>query len=362
MKWKLGILIVGIGLSYIYFFSQQDKKTPSLTEKSTSQKNTVESKQDQTVPVQTSRFSVFVPYWSVGSLEETDTDQYDELMYFGIGADADGIITTDSGYKNNQSFIDQVPSEKAYITLRMLDTDTNLEILDDVASQERISEDLIEFMAENNYQGVVLDLEISALPFTDVEEQITEFVTRLSQDVHGEGYSFGMTIYGDRYYRARPYNLTKLNGLVDEFFIMSYDFHKSRGEPGPNFPLKGKAKYGYDFVEMIDDFKQEIDTNKLTIIYGMYGYDWTLGPQGKPLKQASAKSVSDVQKEFYPCSYDSCTIQNDDESGETKITYKDDEGYNHVLWYESEESVTLKEAYANSQGIEGKSYWAFGYW
>jgi spore germination protein len=322
----------------------------------------VGSEADQIVPVQTSRRSVFVPYWSVDSLEESDAVQYDQLMYFGIGADGEGIITTDSGYKNNQSFIDQVPSEKAYITLRMLDTDTNLEILDDVASQERISEDLIEFMAENNYQGVVLDLEISALPFTDVEEQITEFVTLLSQDVQGEGYSFGMTIYGDTFYRARPYNLAKLNPLVDEFFIMSYDFHKSRGEPGPNFPLKGKATYGYDFAEMINDFKQEVDTNKLTIIYGMYGYDWTLGPQGKPLKQAIAKSVSDIQKEFYPCTYDSCAIQKDDESGETQITYKDDEGYNHVLWYESEESVSLKEAYANAQGVEGKSYWAFGYW
>jgi spore germination protein YaaH len=278
-----------------------------------------------------------------------------------VGADTDGIITTDAGYQGLAGFGSRISEDESMITLRMLDTETNLAILDDEEAQERIIDDLLTVLDSYPAEGVVLDLEISAIPFTDVERGITEFVARLSSALHRDEYLLGMTVYGDTFYRARPYNLEVLSDSVDEFYIMAYDFHKSRGEPGPNFPLKGKDTYGYDFQTMVQDITRVVPRDAVTIVYGMYGYDWTLGPQGKPLKQARAKTVLDIQKEFYPCSYDDCVIVKDEKSGETKVTYKDDEGYQHVLWYEDEDSVILKEQYANEQGISGKGYWTYGY-
>ena len=53
----------------------------------------------------------------------------------------------------------------------------------------------------------------------------------------------------------------------------------------PNFPFQDKNKWGYDFQQMISDFSADIPSEKLTIIFGMYGYDWTPQRAGNAAKE-----------------------------------------------------------------------------
>lgn len=179
-----------------------------------------------------------------------------------------------------------------------------------------------------------------------------------------------MTIYGDALYRVRPYDVKELSPHVDQIYIMAYDFHKSRGEPGPNFPLTRsprrrfgeagrsesegghKKEYGYDFQTMIADFTQIVPREKITVLFGMYGYDWTLGAQGKPLKAATAVPLLEI---------DTGGAIINPNSKEKYIEYLDDEGYEHVLWYEDHESVNVKIDYLKTQGIGRVGYWVWGY-
>jgi spore germination protein len=90
----------------------------------------------------------------------------------------------------------------------------------------------------------------------------------------------------------------------------------------------------------------------------MYGYDWTLNAQGTPLKRASALSLNQINK-MEELNSDMKTTALP--SREKKKEYRDAEGQKHVIWYEDEDSVTVKEEYLMQQGIGSISYWVYGY-
>ncbi len=306
--------------------------------------------------------SVFVPYWTAGNLDTEVLARYDRAIYFGVAANEEGIDKSESGYVGLSTFSQNTNSDKNLLTLRMLDTENNLKILQDAKIQEKIIDDLIAIVDEYGFDGVVLDLELSVLPFTDVKDNISMFVRNLSEKLDEQNLDFAMTIYGDTYFRGRPYDIKDLDKYVDEFMIMAYDFHKSYGEPGPNFPLDGSKTYGYDFKKMIDDFSKDVESEKLTIVFGMFGYDWTLGKQGKPLKRGEALTLLQIQEKFYPkCNLKNCVVKKDSESAETKIEYIDDEDYRHVIWFEDKESTLMKSEYLLENRIGNIAYWAYGY-
>lgn len=139
---------------------------------------------------------------------------------------------------------------------------------------------------------------------------------------------------------------------------MAYDLQKSYGEPGPNFSYEDKNKYGYDFKKMVEDFKGKAESEKITVILGMYGYDWTLNPQGTPLKQAKAITVNQINiLKAQSSNLKTTTLS----SKEKKLEYVDGEGQKHILWYEDEESAETKINHLKEQGIGSVSYWAWGY-
>ena len=196
-------------------------------------------------------------------------------------------------------------------------------------------------------EGIVLDLEISGLPTEDLVDQISRGVEKIYNQTKEKNLKLALALYGDLFYRQRPYDLETLNRFPDEIMVMAYDFSKSYGEPGANFPYE-------NFKEMIDQYLQFIPAEKLTIIFGMYGYDWAL-KDGKPLKQAEALTLNQIKSKF-----SEETITNP-QSMEKNIRYKGEDGYDHVIFFEDEESAQVKTDYLKEKGIGSISYWAWGY-
>ncbi len=305
--------------------------------------------------------SIFVPYWNVENLDSL-TGTYDRLIYFGISVNENGVNREDQGFTNIQTFIDETGGTPKLLAVRMLDTDANIAILEDSSASRTVIEDVALVAKEYGFDGIVLDLELSVIPFSNVKDQITTFTNDFGEEMESRSLYFAVALYGDTYFRGRPYDVEKIANRADEIFVMAYDFHKSRGEPGPNYPLGNSSLYGYDFKKMIKDFTADVPAEKMNVIFGMYGYNWTLGKQGKPLKAATAFSLNDAEGMFYPsCSYTSCTVVRDEESAEMKATYIDNEGYNRVAWFEDEESVRRKTEYLQGQGIGSITYWVHGY-
>lgn len=313
-----------------------------------------------TNPVSVEETSAFVPYWVVGQDLPTE---YDTLIYFGVSPNTNGIDQDDEGYKNLPRFIKMVdPSVKTLLTVRMLNNDTSFSIIEDTKSEEKVIADTIRIAKENNFDGIVLDLEVNALPFDSVVGNITEFSKRFATATKDAQLSYGMAMYGDVFYRFRPFNVQELAKHVDQIYIMSYDFHKSRGNPGPNFPYGGKEDYGYDFQTMIQAFLKDVPTEKLTVIFGMFGYDWEVDAKGKAVGNGEALSYNKIKQNFITsCTQKKCEYAQDTKSRETKLTYIDDNEKAHVVWFETPTSVAEKKRFIKSKGISGISYWAYSY-
>lgn len=307
------------------------------------------------------RSSVFVPYWAVSN-QPFETEAHDRLIYFGIAPTTSGIDTEEAGYLALERFVQANDGKKQLLTLRMLDSTVNLAALKNKRLQQTIAEETVSVASEYGFDGIVLDLELSALPFESTIKQINDFTSLISKEVKDADLSFAIALYGDTFYRVRPFEVKTLAKHADEVMIMAYDFHKARGNPGPNFPLEGREGYGYDFRQMIDDYLEFVPPEKVTVTFGMFGYDWTVDGKQKAVGTGQAKSYLKMQQDFLSsCVYRNCKSSRDSKSGETKVTYTDDENRNHIVWFEDEASVRKKQEFLRSRGIRSVSYWAYSY-
>jgi spore germination protein YaaH len=329
-------------------FSQSSPPTPQA------------SPTDSTARTTTTHTSLFVPYW--GLQDTTDLPVYDTYIYFGITPTQEGINTKDAGYLRLNDFVSSVNErDSTLLTLRMLDNKINSAVLKDSAKQSSIIAETIAVAKENGFDGVVLDLELSALPFDSLIQQINNFVKKFSTSVKQNDMQFSMTIYGDVFYRVRPFDVKTLAGYSDQIMIMAYDLHKANSNPGPNFPLKGNKQYGYDYTNLVDQYTSVVPPEKLTVIFGLFGYDWPVDDKNIAQGIGKARSVQEIQQKIvHYCSELQCSIKRDVSSGETTISYISD-GTKRTVWYEDMESSAKKQEYLKTKGISNFSYWAFSY-
>lgn len=359
MKWKL-IIVLGIllGLVVAFFFSKNKKEVKPPV------KTKVVAPTTTPTPVPLRMKSVFVPYWS-DVTETSDFESYDRLIYFGVTASKKGMVKDDPGYVKMENFLKATADkpQKRWLGVRMTDTDANLEILNSLSSWDTIASDAVSIARENKFDGVVLDLEMAALSSDGLRKRIVEFVTKIHTELAPDKIPLGLTIYGDVFYRKRPYDLEALAQNSEEIMIMAYDFHKSYGESGPNFPLLGRGTYGYDFGVMIRDFLLFVPEDKLTVIYGMYGYDWVVDEKKRPIKPAKSVTLHEVRSKFLNgCEDKNCIVRRDEKAFESEVNYIDEFANYHIVWFEDQVSVDKKSELMRQKGIDSIAYWAYGYY
>lgn len=303
---------------------------------------------------------LFVPYWSMN--DKPIDSSFDKYVYFGVTADENGINTQDPGYKNIKQFVKDIPQEKEkYLAVRLINQDFNTKLLEEKSLQEKIATTAAKIATENGFKGLVLDLELSALSFDSVINSITEFNKEFSDVSKVNGLTFFTTIFGDTFYRARPYDVTKIAKTADGVFVMAYDFSKAKGDPGPNFPLSGKDTYGYDYTMLVSDFSKSVPLQKITVVFGLFGYDWTVDEKGRTQGTAESKSTVQMQQKFENCVVKNCLVVRDASAAGTKVTYTDPLNQNHVVWFDDMDWVLKKEEFLKKKGINSFGFWAYSY-
>ncbi len=306
------------------------------------------------------KHSVFVPYWTLGDEIAVDTDTV--LLYFGVKPGERGLDTTDPGAQGLAAFAQQAHNHTTYLTVRMLDSKQNFTILENSSLQQALITDTITTAKEYGFDGIVLDLEVSALPFASVIDQIAAFNGSFYEAVKKENLHYAVTLYGDTFFRIRPFDVKKIGEKSDEIMIMAYDLHKSRGNPGPNFPLYGKDRFGYDYTRLIEQFSEAVPPEKLTVIFGLFGYDWVVDEKQNMVEHGDPLSYNQIAARFLQdCTFAACTYRRDQDSSESYVTYRDDEGEKHIVWFEDRESVAKKQQFLQTKGISSFSVWAYTY-
>ena len=352
----LWVIIILVGF-YAWWLLRTDKglsnainiipPTPSVTEQP-----------NQTI----AKTSLFVPYWSLSS-QQTVPTTYDTYLYFGIQATRSGIDTAEAGYINLPLFLSATPSNSnKLLVIRMIDNTENSAILGNQTAQKNIIAQTVKIAKENGFNGVVLDLEMSAIPFDSLIQQINTFNDGFSQAARQDNLTYSITMYGDTFYRPRPFDLKHLAADAGTIYIMSYDLHKASGNPGSNFPIATTSEDEYDLSKMLTDYEAVVPKSKLAIVFGLFGYDWPIDAKGNAEGTGSALSYEDIENKFIlTCAEKNCLLKYDSASGENIETYTDKQNQNHIIWFDGPKSVQTKEVFLKTRGIQDFSFWAWSY-
>lgn len=348
----ISYLLYGVDRNYSKVASRITDTLPSPT--ATTQRSVLSATSQESK-------ALFVPYWGIGN-EKISRDSYDEIYYFGISVNKDGVDKKDPGFIKIGNFLNLVdPQIKKFLTVRMVNPDVNSYVLQNKVLQEIIRNESMQIAKENLFDGIILDFETAALSFDSLTERINLFYESFYKEAKEKNLSFYITLYGDTFYRARPYDVEYLSKNSDKIIIMTYDFHKARGNPGPNFPLSGLEKYGYDLKTMINDFLRIVPQDKISVVFGMFGYDWVVDEKDTAQNLAEATSLNSVKKTLESCQQEVCGIKRDDVSSETEVRYKDKDLNQHIIWFEDMESVEKKKEYLREKGINSFGFWAYSY-
>lgn len=362
MAKRLLLLIIIVILAGGLYWISQNKNNNTQREIALSPSPTlIPTDSVQKKIVKTTSASIFVPYWAEIDDGEIFAD-YDRLIYFGITPTTSGISKTDDGYKNMGDFFVKTAEKKTWLTLRMTNSDQNINILNKTASWQKIADDTIEAAQLNGFDGVVIDLELGALASDGLVARINEFMKFMQERFEAKSLPTAVALYGDLFYRKRPYDVKAIGAIADEIIIMGYDFHKSYGEPGPNFPFEKGRYNNYDFKTMIDDYLQVVPADKLTVTFGMYGYDWLVDEVQRPIRQGKPVTLNEVTQKFLTnCTEKNCVVRRDESSAETEVNYVDQYAGFHIVWFEDTDSVKKKRSYLDEKGIGNIAYWAYSF-
>jgi spore germination protein len=113
---------------------------------------------------------------------------------------------------------------------------------------------------------------------------------------------------------------------------------------------------------LTDDFLKLIPSDKITIIFGLFGYDWQVDDKGNATQPAQALTLLQIKQKFIDqCAFSECAWKKDKDSAETTVSYTDNDGKKHIIWFEDMESVKQKQEFLKTKGINSFSYWAYSY-
>jgi spore germination protein len=345
-------LVVALGISAIYVsrFPGNKNQRISLPARTDKEASNLKINTPTSIKTEIVSRSIFLPYWQYGNEFVLD-NTYDRVIFF------------DPDMRSIDDFSDRTKQREyeKYLAIKVSDQED---------LKEETKNRVITIVKKNNLKGIVLDLEIPIVFGDKNKQQINEFVKQFYTETKQNYKSFSLILYGDIFYRKRGYDLSYLNEYADEIMIMAYDFHKASGEPGPNFQFGGKDKYDYDFQQMIEDYLRFVPREKITVIFGMYGYDWTVDEKKRPIKPAEALTLNQVKQKFLDsCQWKNCLVSRDSLSKETEVDYvvpyKMEDGVMgmeyHIVWFEDIESVKAKTEYLREKGIGKVAYWGYGY-
>ena len=252
--------------------------------------------------------------------------------------------------------------------MRMVDKSLNERFLQRQDAWDSFIKEAFSLAKQNNFSEIAFDIELSLFQ-DNLRRLLNEFLAKAKEESEKTGIKISFIAYADSFYRKRPFDFEQISKLVNQVYLMAYDFTKSISEPGPNFPLN-KGEWGYSLLQAVEDFSQYFPKEKITVIFGMYGRDWAVGLDGKPLGKAKVLTLNQIKKKYLQiCTPERCVKNFDKIAGEKELNIvfsKRKEGkelvYPRAVWYEDEESTEFKKKVLKEKGISSFCYFALGYY
>ncbi|MCP8616046.1 LysM peptidoglycan-binding domain-containing protein [Salirhabdus salicampi] len=229
-------------------------------------------------------------------------------------------------------------------------SDLARELLHNEEAKEQLITKIIEVMQREGFTGLNIDFEYV---YPEDREHYNQFLRRVVDRLHPLGFSVSTAVapklsaeQQGLLYKAHDY---KAHGeIVDFVVIMTYEWGYSGGPPMAVAPLSEVRK-------VIQYALTEMPSEKIMMGMPLYGYDWTLPYD--PSRRAPALSPQMAIERAYQYQVE---IKFDEKAKSPYYNYRDDQGREHVVWYEDARSVQAKYDLVKELNLRGVSYWVLG--
>jgi len=225
------------------------------------------------------------------------------------------------------------------------------QIFTDSAAQQNLLTNILRTMQNKGYTAINVDFEY-VLP--NDRELYNAFLRQLVSQLHPHGFKVSTALAPKlsatqigTLYEAHDYEAH--GRIVDFVIIMTYEWGWSGGPPRAVAPLN-------EVVKVLNYALTVIPANKVVMGMPLYGYNWTL-----PYVQGGkwAPTIS-PHKAVELAARVGAEIRYDLESESPYFNYFDEQGQEHVVWFEDARSVQAKFNIVKSYGLRGVSYWVLG--
>ncbi|MBE6007742.1 MAG: LysM peptidoglycan-binding domain-containing protein [Lachnospiraceae bacterium] len=222
------------------------------------------------------------------------------------------------------------------------------EILNDEAKLNTLIESIVSNISDKNYGGLDVDFEFV---YAEDKEKYADFIRRLRDRLNPLGYPVIVALapkYIDDQtgliYEGHDYTL--LGEAANYALIMAYEWGYTYGPPLAVAPLN-------EVRRVLDYGVSRIPREKIFMGIPNYGYDWTL-PYVRG--ETRAKSISNPEAVDIARRY-GAQIMYDEDAESPYFNYTDEEGREHIVWFEDARSIDAKLRLAAEYGFAGISYW-----
>lgn len=227
------------------------------------------------------------------------------------------------------------------------DSDLAHTILTNQQVQTTLINNVQQTLRSKNYFGLDIDFEYI---YPDDREAYNRFVRRVVDTLHPQGYTVTTalapkTSAGQRGLLYEAHDYAFHGATVDHVILMTYEWGYTYSPAQAVAPLN-RVEEVLRFAVTV------IPSEKILMGIPNYGYDWTL-----PFVQGSAARTLSHTAAVNLALREGAEIMFDAEAQSPFFNYFDDQGREHVVWFEDARSIRAKLALVDKYNLGGVSYW-----
>jgi cellulose synthase/poly-beta-1,6-N-acetylglucosamine synthase-like glycosyltransferase/spore germination protein YaaH/peptidoglycan/xylan/chitin deacetylase (PgdA/CDA1 family) len=225
------------------------------------------------------------------------------------------------------------------------DPDVTAKFMADSAARERFRNELLAFLATDQYKGITLDIE--AFPESSRADYL-KLVSELYDDLQDKG----LKLYVAVPVNDKDFDYASVAKVSDGVILMNYDQHYPGGDSG--------AVAGQDwFVKNLQDALKVIPKEKIICAVANYGYDWAMKPGQKKDTPPENNHTVTVQEAWLEASDSDTDINFDDDAMNPHFAYLDG-NIRHDVWFVDAVTALNQMRAAHSLGIDTFALWRLG--
>jgi len=223
-------------------------------------------------------------------------------------------------------------------------------LLNDEAIQNRLLNNIVSTANRYGFRDIHFDFEFLR---PEDREAYNRFLRKAKERFSQQGWLLSTALapktsaeQKGRWYEAHDY---RAHGeIVDFVVIMTYEWGYSGGPPMAVSPI-GPVR------EVLEYAVTEIPSQKILMGQNLYGYDWTLPYQaGTQARAVSPQQAIELAARF------NVAIQYDYNAQAPFFNYTDENGRQHIVWFEDARSIQAKFNLIKELNLRGMSYWKLG--